>query len=181
MAEAARADGNAEDTRLRRTVLEIEAHVAAAGWDQPSRLYALVPTQELVTAEPALAARLGSNLSAAATFTPVEQEDVAARQLERLLAEICWPPRVAGCAAALERVVLPTGTEQRLLDEDADLERVPAEHPDRQEVRLVAAVTRDGHGHCAVRMRAYDCDDAVLDGPDLVPGLLSLLAGTLED
>ena len=35
---------------LRAAVLEIEAHAAEAGWDQPARLYALVPTADLVVA-----------------------------------------------------------------------------------------------------------------------------------
>ena len=33
-----------EDPALAAAVLEIEAHVARDGWDQPARLYALVDT-----------------------------------------------------------------------------------------------------------------------------------------
>ena len=40
------------DVVLRAAVREIEAHAAEAGWDQPARLYALVPTSDLVAASP---------------------------------------------------------------------------------------------------------------------------------
>jgi hypothetical protein len=51
-------------------------------------------------------------------------------------------------------------------------------HPDRREVRLVAAVTRAGERHSAVRAREPD-DAPLLEGPDLVPGLLDHLTRTL--
>jgi len=47
------------DPALRAAVREIEAHASEAGWDQPARLYALVPTSDLVAREPALAAAMG--------------------------------------------------------------------------------------------------------------------------
>jgi len=149
------------DQVIRRAVLEIEAHVAESGWDQPARLYALVPTSELVVAEPALAARLGLDAATAAgSFTPIDQDDVSSdRPLEDILHGICWPPQVVGCAAAVERLV----------------------QPGLVEVRIVSAATRDGRAHCAVRMRAHDDDDSVLTGADLVPGLLALLWQTLAD
>jgi hypothetical protein len=46
-------------------------------------------------------------------------------------------------------------------------------------VRLAAAVLRDGTGGCAVRARNHDRDADVAVAPDLVPGLLQALAGTL--
>ena len=45
---------------LPRLVREIESHVAEGGWDQGARLFALVPTAELLAREPGLAAVLGS-------------------------------------------------------------------------------------------------------------------------
>jgi len=179
---ASRRDRSSDDV-VRAVALEVEAHVAASGWDQPPRLYALVPTSELMAAEPALATRLGLDAqTGAGSFTPVEQEDVPVdRPLEQLLHEIVWPSQVAGCAAVIERVVLPSAVEQQLLDDEAELSTVVTEHPSREDVRIAAAVTRDGRGHCAVRVRANDRDNAVLDGATLVPGLLTLLDRTLED
>jgi hypothetical protein len=63
-------------------------------------------------------------------------------------------------------------------DPDEALEYL-ATHPTRREVRLAAAVLRDGTGGCAVRARDHDRDGDVAVGPDLVPGLLEGLAGTL--
>ena len=54
------------DPALASAVLEIEQHIATSGWDQPARLYALVPTAELVEKEPALAHAMGLDEAAAA-------------------------------------------------------------------------------------------------------------------
>jgi len=171
------------DAVVRRSIREVEAHVAGSGWDQPPRLYALVPTSDLLAAEPQLAASLGIDAPrAAGSLTPVEQEDVPSeRPLELVLQQIMWPPQVLGCAAVMERVVLPSAAEADLPDDAAELARVLTDHPLREDVRIAAAATRDGRAHCAVRVRTHDADDAVLDGPTLVPGLLRLLARSLED
>lgn len=168
---------------LRQVVREVEAHVAASGWDQPARLYALVPTSELIEAEPSLAAALGLDAaSAAGTLTPIEQEDVPGDGgLEELLAAIMWPPQVHGCAAVVERLVLPPEAEAHVPADSEALARFAAEHPGRHEVRMAAAVTRDGRAHCAVRLRAHDNDADVLDSSDLVPTLVALLSDTLAD
>lgn len=167
-------------TPLRLVTLEVESHVAADGWDQPPRLYSLVPTARLVEREPALADSLSAQLEAQPDgFTSIEQEGLPAhRPLEDLLAEIEWPDAVAGCVAVVERVMLPPGAEDDLPADEEALLAFVAEHPERREVRLVAAVTRDGERHSAVRARVPD-DSPLLEGPDLVPGLLDLLTGTL--
>jgi len=171
------------DPVLRQVAREVEAHVAASGWDQPARLYALVPTSELLVAEPVLAAALGLDEAAAAgTLTPVEQDEVTADEdLEDVLGAIMWPPQVVGCAAVVERLVLPPEAESQLPGDAEETARFAAAHPERQEVRMAAAVTRDGRAHCALRLRTHDDDSDVLDAPDLVPRLVSLLAETLVD
>jgi hypothetical protein len=170
------------DPALAAAVLEIESHIATGGWDQPARLYALVPTAELVEREPALAHAMGLDEAAEeGSFTPVEQESIADADLERQLATIAWPPGVAGCAAVVERLVLPPGAEQSVLDDPDGAAAYAREHPDRQDVRIVAGATRAGATYCALRLRAADDDQSVLTGADLVPGLLALLRETLED
>jgi hypothetical protein len=47
-------------------------------------------------------------------------------------------------------------------------------------VRIVAAATRDGQTHCALRMRSHDEPGSVVEAPDLVPALLQLVRSTLE-
>lgn len=170
------------DSPLRQVALEIEAHVAEAGWDQAPRLYALVPTADLLAQEPALAHTMGIDPeSATDSLTSIEQESLPVdRKLDDTLAEMMWPDQVIGCAAVIERIMLPPEVEDDLPDDaDALLEFV-ASHPARREVRLVAAVTRDGTVHSAVRARTPE-DSALLEGPDLVPGLIAQLQQTLAD
>jgi hypothetical protein len=167
----------AVDDGLQVAVLEIERHAAEAGWDQPARLFALVETARLVESEPHLADSLDATL-----LTPIEQEGLTpGRALEDQLVGITWPESVHGCAALVERVVLPPEAEEQVPDEAAGASAYAAEHPERQEVRIVAAATRTGASYCALRMRAHDADDAVLTGPDLVPGLVELVRATLDD
>ena len=172
-----------EDPALAAAVLEIEAHVAQEGWDQPARLYALVDTAELVAQEPALAAAMAiDGPGDDGSFTPIEQEGLPPGQaLEEALQTIAWPESVAGCAAVLERLVLPPGVDEELPDDPTAAELFAREHPDRQEVRMVAGVTRAGASYCALRLRAHDDEQSVVDGTELVPGLLDLLHTTLHD
>jgi hypothetical protein len=171
------------DAPLRAAVREIEAHAAEAGWDQPSRLYALVPTSDLLVREPALAAAMGlDEVAAAGSLTPVEQDDVPVdTALESVLERIMWPAEVFGCAAVVERLVLPPTADGQLPEDPGAAEQYAREHPDREEVRIVAGVTRDGSTYCALRMRTHDDALSVLESPDLVPALLQLLRSTLEN
>jgi hypothetical protein len=171
------------DPALAAVVLEIESHAAAEGWDRPARLYALVDTAQLVEREPALAAAMGLDAaSAEGSFTPVEQDQLAADQpLEVALESISWPPGVTGCAAVVERLVLPPDADAHIPEDRASAEEFAREHPDRQEVRIVAGATRAGATYCALRLRAHDDDQSVVGGADLVPGLLQLLVATLEE
>jgi len=166
----------APDSPLRQATLEVERHVHAAGWDQPPRLFALVHTAELLAAPPALAEQLGDPDG----YTPVEQEGVPATEdIETVLPTLMWPETVHGCAVAVERIMLPPSAEAELPDDPERLRAVVADHPERQEVRIVAAVLRDGGAHSTVRARRDD-DAPVLEGPELVPGLIDLLRASLS-
>jgi hypothetical protein len=171
------------DPALAAAVLEIETHIAEAGWDQPARLYALVETARLVEHEPALATAMGLDSSSAqGSLTPVEQDQIAPDSpLEQVLESVTWPTSVSGCAAVVERLVLPPGLDADIPEDPAEAEEFAREHPDRQEVRIVAGATRGGATYCALRLRAHDDDQSVMGASDLVPGLLQLLAATLED
>lgn len=170
-----------EQSPLRTAVREIETHASESGWDQPARLFALVPTADLLSREPGLASALGIDAGEPGSLTPVEQEQLAADQpLEETLPQILWPAEVFGCAAVVERLVLPPSAEDELPDDPGAAEEYVGEHPNREEVRIVAAATRDGTTYCALRMRSHDDPDTVLEGSDLVPALLQLLSGTLD-
>lgn len=165
---------------LTLAALDTERHVARDGWDQPVRLFALVPTAELLEHEPGLAESLATHDAAAGALSAVEQDDLPdAAGLEELLGRIAWPEQVSGCAVAVERIVVPPEAERDLpVDADAALAAVAA-HPGRQDVRLVVAVTRDGASRCLLRQRSHDHDDEVALGDDIAPGLVHALLSTL--
>jgi hypothetical protein len=97
-----------------------------------------------------------------------------------MLPRLVWPADVVGCAAVVERLVLPPGADQTLPEEPIEAERYAAEHPDREEVRIVAGATRAGSTYCALRMRSHDDALSVVEAPDLVPALLELVLSTLD-
>jgi hypothetical protein len=178
-------EGSLSTEALSRAVIEIERHVSSGGWDQPAQLFALVPTAELLRAEPQLAAELGAE-DVSQSLTPVAQGDLPDgmddEHLADALARIEWPDGVSGCALAVERIVLPAAAEAGLPDDSADIEiaRLAGSDPRRHEVRMVAAVLRDGDRFGAVRLRTHDEDTAVLTGTDLVPTLCEVLSLTFE-
>lgn len=171
------------DPALAAAVLELETHVADAGWDQPARLYALVDTARLAAQEPTLADSMGlSEPSAQGSFTSIEQDQLRPDQpLESVLEQIVWPPEVTGCAAVVERLVLPPDADGDIPEDPVAAEEFARDHPDRQEVRIVAGATRTGSTYCALRLRAHDDAQSVVAGIDLVPALLQLLVSTLDD
>ena len=160
---------------------EVEDFVSTAGWDQPPQLFALVPTAELVEAQPDLAAQVDTG----ALLTPVAQESLPSEDLAEALAGIMWPEAVQGCAVAQEIVVLPPEAEDTLPagenygDRDV-LRRIAAEHPQRREARLVAAVLRDGTAACVLRVRGTDGADEIVEHPELAPNLTDALLATLH-
>jgi len=144
---------------LERLVSELD--LDASGWDLPPQLYALSATADLIVSHPQLAATLLLSLEKdPAALTAIAQEENPTNEnVEDFLAGINWAPEVVGVAIVLERLI-----------------NVPSE-----DVRITAAVLRDGSHHCAIRFRRYDFDDSVLYGADLVPQLIEALAETLSD
>lgn len=167
---------------LTLAALETERHVAASGWDQPPRLFALVATAGLVAREPQLAAGLDSRDLAPGALTAVEQEGLpSTASLESMLGRLAWPETVDGVALAVERLVVPPEAERDLPADADEAARLLAAHPGREDVRLLVAVHRDGRAICLLRQRSHDRDDRVATGPDLAPGLVHALRATLED
>ncbi len=158
-------------------LVEVERHVGRLGWDQPARLFALVPTAELIAAEPSLADHLSAAMPDG--FSSIEQEDFhPGADLAETLARIAWPETVAGCVLAVERAFLPADAEAELPDDPDAAARLVAEHPQRLDLRVVVGVTRNGSSHGVARVRSEDGE--LLSGADLVPALAAALAHTLE-
>lgn len=166
-------------TPLTRVLLEIEQHVAHLGWDQPARLFALVPTRELVAAEPSLAAHFGGEDHQPDDLTAVEQDEFhAGGDLVDDLARVAWPATVTGCVLSVERVFVPSDVEADIPDDPDAASDFVNQHPQRQDVRVVVGVTRDGSTHGLARLKSEP--DELLSGTELVPGLARALAQTLE-
>ncbi len=173
-------------------VREVEDFLAEAGWDQPPKLFALVPTAELLAAEPGLA----GSLAVGQGLTPVAQDPIGAADLATTLDGICWPDGVSGCALAQDIVVLPPAAEAELdravqgagptaEDSPGELDQVAVRfahsHPDRRDARLVVGVLRTGGYCCLLRLRGADDEpDELVEHPDLAPNMVNALLRTLE-
>lgn len=174
----------AEQTDTERFLLDAaadtERHVARLGWDQAPRMFALVRTADLLEREPTLRPQLEEGSPEG--FTAIEQEGMLrTSNLESLLGRIAWPPEVDGVALAVERLVVPPEAERDLPTDPVAATEALAAHPDRQDVRLLAAVLRSGESVCLLRQRRHDEDDAVARGQDIAPGLVHALQATLQD
>ncbi len=169
-----------------RIVVELERQVAANGWDAPDRLFALVRTAAAITRDAGLAQRLPADVRAAARADPdhltaVEQDDLPeVDSLEQLLGSIAWPGSVDGAAVVVERSVLPPEAEDQVPGDEGEAMIWLQNHPDRRDVRLAAAVLRDGAHAVAPRARDHDSDDKVAVGPELAPGLVAAVQETLR-
>lgn len=161
--------------------LETERHVAAGGWDQPVRLFALVETAHLLENEPGFLDNLQPHDAAPGALTAVEQEDLPnPEHLESMLGQLMWPDAVVGAALVVERIVVPPEAERDLPDDADEALRTLAERPDRKDVRLLVAVLRDGTATCLLRQRDHDRDDRVAQGQDIAPGLVHGLRATFD-
>lgn len=165
--------------KLSEVVTALERQVAAAGWDVPPRLYALVGVADMRRREPALAESLGITADTPGDrLVPVGQEPLAAdAALEATLAGIMWPETVEGCALVAVRLLAPDGATSPA--DEADSAPAAAAPPGSREVRIVAAALRDGSRYGALRFRDHDADDQVLTGAGLLPGLEAAVASSL--
>lgn len=160
-------------------LMEIERHVTELGWDQPARLFALVRTADLVAAEPHLAAALDAEHRPPDALSSIEQDTWhGGEDLVEALQQISWPETVEGCALVVERAFLPADAEADLPEDPAEAARVVAEHPRRQDIRVIAGVLRSGEQQSLARLASKP--DDLLGGPGLAPGLSGLLSQTLR-
>lgn len=175
--EAHDAARSVQQERLSAALIEIEHFVARSGWDQPSRLFALVPTVELLAAEPALGGQL--QVTTPDQLSSVEQDDFhPGSDILQTLASISWPPTVAGAALTTQRTFLPADLESQIpLDPDQAADFV-ANHPQHEEIRVVIGVMRDGTHYGVARLASNP--EELLAGDNLVPALSNALMRTFH-
>jgi hypothetical protein len=166
---------------LQAVVGEVEGHVAEAGWDQPPQLFALVPTEQLLRAEPQLASTMGLIAGDPSSLTPIAQEPLGDAPLDEQLASMVFGEEVLGVVLAHEVLVLPPAAEAALADVE-DPATAAAEHPERRDVRMVVGVVRGGGQACVLRLRGQTPEqDERVTGPNLAPALAAALLATLEE
>lgn len=150
---------------LEQTTRDLDVYVANDGWDQPTRLFAISDTRQLLEREPSLAAQLSGG-AAESPWTTIEQEGLPEHtDLDELLQGIGWPPSVDGVAISAERIMVPPAGSDR-----------DSEH----ELRLTMAVLRDGSRCTVLRLKDHDSPETVVVGADLITGLGDLLMHTLS-
>lgn len=163
---------------LTAALTEIDRFLGADGWGLSPRLFALVPTLDLMVAEPSLAGQLSAGSED--SLSSIEQEDFhPGDRVERALGRILWPPSVMGAAVSLERVFLPADEEAGVPENPEEAVRYVASHPHRQDLRVVAGAMRDG-AHFAVA-RVLGHPDDLLGAENLAPSLEAALLGTFDD
>lgn len=177
----------ARQAALARCVVEIEEHVAQRGWDAAVGVFALVRTAGALAADPRLAELLDRSARERAAVDPesltaIEQEELpASTDLDDLLGQLAWPHTVDGVALSVEHIIVPPAAEKEAVSIADAQERLAflTSHPGRDEVRMVVGVLRGGPSWCALRTRSHDTPGQVVQGPDVVPGLVEALRATL--
>lgn len=170
---------------LRLAVSSLEKDVAQLGWDQSPSLFALVPTQAIfpqleAEMEPTQAEQLRAALSENPQhLTAVLQDHLPPADLMETLAHLVFGEDVGGVAVAMERFLVSPQADAEAPTDPKEREKFLLAHPSRQDVRIVAAATRDGNTWCASRARSEDSDDMVAQGDNIVPELLEVLKAML--
>ena len=178
-------------------LIEVDRHVGRNGWDTPPRLFALVLNDVLAATEPQLSAELAGGAGVQGVrlpscephttgagaepgaLTAIEQDEFASSgDLTSDLAHLEWPESVYGCALAAVRIFLPSDADTELPADPEAAAAAVAQHPQRQEIRVVVGADRAGNRHGVARLAAQP--EELLGAPDLVPGLASALAHTLS-
>lgn len=169
---------------LRLAVSSLEKDVAQLGWDQSPSLFALVPTKDIfpqleAEMDGAQAKQLRAALSENPQHLTAVLQDHLPADLMDTLGHLVFGEDVAGVAVAMERFLVSPQADAEAPQDPKEREKFLLAHPTRQDVRIVAAATRDGNTWCASRARSEDSDDMVAQGDNIVPELLEVLKAML--
>ena len=175
---------SARQIALANVVVDIERSAARIGWDHAPSLYALVHTSQLLT-QPDLPEDIAQQIrkgwdGSEEHLSAVIQEDLREDDLEEALGHLGWPEQVAGAAITVERLVVPPEVEDQAPADPEEAIQFISNHPSRADVRLAVGALRTGESWCALRTKAFDSDDKVGQGTNLVPNLVDALLASLE-
>jgi len=169
---------------LRLAVSSLEKDVSQLGWDQSPSLFALVPSEDIfpqleAEMDGAQAKQLRAALSENPQHLTAVLQDHLPADLMDTLGHLVFGEDVAGVAVAMERFLVSPQADAEAPTDPKEREKFLLAHPSRQDVRIVAAATRDGNTWCASRARSEDSDDMVAQGDNIVPELLEVLKAML--
>lgn len=171
----------AAELAVANTAYSIDRELAGLGWDQAPALFALVKTANLLKQD--LPDEVRESAAAQVKEDPNHYtavlQDMDTDLLQKL-PDIWWPDEVDGAAIALEQIALPPAAEADIPSEAKAREDFLANHPDRDDIRLVVAVLREGESWCTLRARSADTASKVAGGSMLVPDLVRALWRTFE-
>ncbi len=175
---------SARQIALANVVVDIERSAARIGWDHAPSLYALVHTSQLL-AQSDLPEDIAQQIrkgwdGSEEHLSAVIQEDLREDDLEEVLGHLGWPEQVAGAAITVERLVVPPEVEDQAPEDPEEAIQFISNHPSRADVRLAVGALRTGESWCALRTKAFDSDDKVGQGTNLVPNLVEALLASLE-
>ncbi len=166
-------------SEIEQAVKEIEAYVAADGWDGPVRVFSLVDAEAAMAVNSTLAAELPAD---ATGLLSIEQEGLpSSDSIDELLGRLAWPDAVDGAAISLERVTLPPEAEAEIPDDAEEARRFVAADPRREDIRMVVGVLRNGESWCTIRLRSHDSQAEAISGADLVPEMVEALLATFAE
>ena len=170
--------------KLQQVATEIERGTAKLGWDQPPALYALVITEKLLS-EPNLPEDIAQQIRAewdesSDHLSGILQELLQEDDIEDVLPRIAWPETVEGAALTVERLIVPPEIEAEAPENPDEAAAFIAAHPSTMDVRITVAALRSGDTWSLIRTKAFDTDDMVATGENLVPQLSELLSASLS-
>src|SRR5699024_7105423 len=111
----------------------------------------------------------------------IEQDGLPqAPNLETLLGQLAWPETVHGVAISVEQFTVPPHAQEGLPTDPQKQVQALMDHPERDDVRIIAGVLRTRETWCALRYRSHDTEEQVAQSSDAVPDLLEALKATLE-
>ncbi|MBV7363552.1 hypothetical protein KRX54_03790 [Actinomycetaceae bacterium TAE3-ERU4] len=173
---------DAQAVALALAVKEIEQQASQVGWDHPPTVYALVKAKQLL-ADPQLPEQFRGHLESQIQvneeyLVAVVQEDLSTPQILETLEQLAWPEEVCGMAVSLERVSVPPEVEAQAPADSEAAATFFANHESREEIRICAGALRTGQTWCAIRSRAHDSEESVVEGSEMIPDLSQALLAT---
>ncbi|UUZ58197.1 hypothetical protein LP418_18300 [Nocardioides sp. B-3] len=172
-----------QDPAPAAAVLEIESHIAEAGWDQPARLYApgRHRADRRAGADPGLAD--GPRRCCRRGFLHAGRAGRTARPAARRSRSrrSCGRPRCPAVPRSWRGSCCRRVWTRRSPTTPLPPRSSPATTRCAGKSASSPAPRARGATYCALRLRAHDDDQSVVDGTELVPGLLELLRSTLEE